>query len=84
MKWIWELVQVKNKQQKRIPGTSRIRGGNVYASTVAERNVRNFAVVNSPLLLEKMTTDDVQNKISGLCPDSMRRAPVIIIYLHIL
>lgn len=42
-------MNTRNKQDE---------GGNVYASIVAERNLRNFALVNSHLLLEK-TTDDV-------------------------
>lgn len=45
-------MNTRNKQDK---------GGNVYASIVAERNLRNFALVNSHLLLEK-TIDDMQSK----------------------
>lgn len=44
-------MNTRNKQDK---------GGNVYASTVAERNLRNFPLVNSHLLLEK-TNVDVQS-----------------------
>lgn len=42
------------------PRNKQDKGKNVYASTVAERNLRNFALGNSHLLLEK-TTDDVQS-----------------------
>lgn len=46
-------MNTRNKQDK---------GENVYASIVAERNVTDFAPVNSHLLLEK-TTDDMQSKM---------------------
>lgn len=57
-------MNTRNKEDK---------GGNVYASIVAERNLRNFALVNSHLLLEK-TTEDVQNKTWHRCPGSLRKA----------
>jgi len=40
--------------------------------------------VSSHLLLEKTTTGDGRSKTSGLCPDSQRRAIVIIIYFYVL
>lgn len=67
-------MNTRNKQDK---------GGNVYASIVAERNLRNFALVNSHLLLEK-TIDDMQSKTWDRCPGSLRKAITIIIYLYIL
>lgn len=46
---------------------------------------KNFALVNSHLLLEKTTTDNVQSKTADTCPEkSLRRAIVVIIYLYIL
>lgn len=66
-------MNTRNKQDK---------GENVYASIVAERNLRNFALVNSHLLLEK-TTNDVQSKMWDRCPGSLRKAITIIFYLHL-
>lgn len=41
-------MNIRNKQDK---------GGHMYASTAAKRNLKNFPLMNSHLLLEKTNVD---------------------------